>query len=216
MNNKTYLDMLIMSDGIELDKDGWIYVKLSNCPVKIRDIMNIAMRHKSTVMDTLGILYKIVCESMDVEVIDNSFKEIYRIFRVYDKYFMNITYTSMIRDIDYTIKNISGALGIDTLHILLLKYRVKIIYSSKIWIRFNGSRIILKVKDERYGKSDFTINGGNEVYNMIIDYKGKSILYKKNDVKSRNELLNTLDKDRIDLIIMFDDGDGFDLYRELR
>lgn len=216
MDNKTYLDMLIMSDSIELDKDGWIYDKLSNCPVKIRGIMNIAMRHKSTVGDTLSILYKIVCESMDVEVIDSSFKEIYRIFRVYDKYFMNITYTSMIRDIKYTIQNISGALGIDTLHVLLLKYRVKVIYSSKIWIKFNGSKRILKVKDERYGKSDFTINGGNEVYDMIVDYKGKSLLYKKNDVKNRSELLNTLDKDMIDLIIMFDSGDGFDLYRELR
>lgn len=217
MDNKTYLDTLLALNKINTTKSYFwtMYDKLGQCSVSIRDIMNIGIKHPTTIDDTLYILFKIIKKCMDIEVIDDSFKEVYKLLRVYDLYMIDINYVKMIKDISFIVDSIGETFGPSTLHIRFLRYRVKVIHAYVGLVKINNKKVSLNACMVENDEC-FRLKGKEENYSMILDYDGEHIFYKKKIGESKREAIKKLDKDKINLIITFWDSESDDLYKELR
>lgn len=220
MDNKTYLDTLIIT-GKASTIDGFddIYNSLASCNVCIEKIANIGLKHPKSFEITLGILKLTVKNCMDDEVVDSSFKEIYRIYRVYDKCMVNVDFDSMVRQVFYDINNLSEPLGCDDLKIKLRRLRIKEIYSNEYRIKINNKSVVLK-RQEKINEVGvyFSINSEEELYSMMIDYNNEIIWYPKWSAPNnytKLKRIRELDENKINMLLSFYDK-YLDLSKELK
>lgn len=220
MDNRVYLDMLIVT-GM-LDKSyaelGTAYSIVSDCNVSIKDIGNIGLKHKNVFGAILVSLSLIIQKCNNEGIIAQAFKELYRLYKVYDKYMTNVAFDMMVRNILSITKNMEKPMNTRFIKSELDKLRIKEVYSEKYPFRLDNKmhkleRVTLIGDIGIY----FKVNNHKGLYSMFIDYDGESILYKKEEVPDNRMKLakiRELNKDKINLLLVFYDP-NIDIHSEV-
>lgn len=204
MSNKEILDTLILTNKICISKN--VYNVISECDVSAEKILRLTIKYDIDILRVLDLIFGIIKKSLDTEIIDISFEEFYKVYKIMIKHNLNDV-LNMICQINYVVRfGLGEVLGLNSMYNLLLRYKVKELETSildDIWINNKKYDYDIIVKDNH---NFFILNDDiSKLYSMIIDYDNDEILiFTDRDIYNeyaKIEKLRLLDKEKINLLI---------------
>lgn len=203
MSNKEILDTLILTNKICISKN--VYNVISECDVNAEKILRLTIKYDIDILRVLDLIFGIIKKSLDTEIIDISFEEFYKVYKIMIKHNLNDV-LNMIYQINYVVRfGLGEVLGLNSMYNLLLRYKVKELETSildDIWINNKKYDYDIIVKDNH---NFFILNDDiSKLYSMIIDYDDEILIFTDRDIYNeyaKIEKLRLLDKEKINLLI---------------
>lgn len=209
MSNKEILDTLILTNKICISKN--VYNVISECDVSAEKILRLTIKYDIDILRVLDLIFGIIKKSLDTEIIDISFEEFYKVYKIMIRHNLNDV-LNMIYQINYVVRfGLGEVLGLNSMQNILLRYKVKELETSildDIWINNKKYDYDIIVKDNH---NFFILNDDiSKLYSMIIDYDDEILIFTDRDIYNeyaKIEKFRSLDKEKINLLITCKDKD---------